>query len=132
MPALDHAWTSTLHAMQGRTVDRVIAISEASHPHLTTEKAFYVAISRARENVTLITDDKEVLKDTLEQQTGEKIAALDLEPERAEPCKEQSNDREASLEDGPDRGPEDRENYDRELDLELEIEGPNLDVEISF
>ena len=129
---LDHAWTSTLHAMQGRTVDRVIAISEASHPHLTTQKAFYVAISRARENVTLITDDKEVLKDTLEQQTGEKIAALDLEPERAKPCKEQSNDREASLEDGPDRGPEDRENYDRELDLELEIEGPNLDVEISF
>ena len=129
---LDHAWTSTLHTMQGRTVDRVIALSEASHPHLTTQKAFYVAISRARENVTLITDDKTLLRDTLEQQTGEKLAALDLTPERAEPDMEQSNDRADSLEDGPDLGPNDREYDDRELELELEIEGPNLDLEISL
>ncbi len=33
---LDHAWASTVHAFQGRTVDNVIAAMEANHPHLTT------------------------------------------------------------------------------------------------
>ena len=46
---LDHAWASTVHAFQGRTVDNVIAAMEARHPHLTTQKSFYVEISRARD-----------------------------------------------------------------------------------
>ena len=37
---LDHAWASTVHAFQGRTVDNVIAAMEARHPHLTTQKSF--------------------------------------------------------------------------------------------
>ena len=45
---IDRAWASTVHAFQGRTVDRVIAAMEAEHPHLTTQKTFYVEISRAR------------------------------------------------------------------------------------
>ena len=44
---LDHAWASTVHTFQGRTVDNVIAAMEAGHPHLTTQKRFYVEISRA-------------------------------------------------------------------------------------
>ena len=36
---IDHAWASTVHAFQGRTVDRVIAVMEANHPNLTTQKA---------------------------------------------------------------------------------------------
>ena len=39
---LDRAWASTVHAFQGRTVDNVIAVMEAGHPHLTTQKSFYV------------------------------------------------------------------------------------------
>ena len=38
---LDHAWASTVHAFQGRTVDNVIAAMEATHPHLTTHKTMY-------------------------------------------------------------------------------------------
>ena len=55
---LDRAWASTVHAFQGRTVDTVIAAMEANHPHLTTQKSFYVEISRARERAELVTDDK--------------------------------------------------------------------------
>ena len=54
---LDHALASTMHAFQGRTVDSVIAAMEASHPHLTTQKSFYVEISRARDRAELVTDD---------------------------------------------------------------------------
>ena len=74
---LDHAWASTVHAFQGRTVDRVIAAMEARHKHLTTQKSFYVEISRARDRAELVTDNAEDLKAQLEAVTGERVAALE-------------------------------------------------------
>ena len=74
---LDHAWASTVHAFQGRTVDNVIAAIEARHPHLTTQKSFYVEISRARERAELVTDDAAELRAQLQTVTGERIAALE-------------------------------------------------------
>ena len=74
---IDRAWASTVHAFQGRTVDRVIAAMEAEHPHLTTQKTFYVEISRARRHAELVTDDRNALRDRLEAVTGERIAALE-------------------------------------------------------
>ena len=38
-----------LHTLQGRTVHNVIVAMETRHPHLTTQKSFYVEISRARD-----------------------------------------------------------------------------------
>ena len=38
-----------MHSFQGRMVDKVIAAMEANHPTLTTQKSFYVEISRARD-----------------------------------------------------------------------------------
>ena len=81
---LDRAWASTVHAFQGRTVDTVIAAMEANHPHLTTQKSFYVEISRARDRAELVTDDKAALKEQLEAATGERITALEaVEPDKA-------------------------------------------------
>ncbi len=74
---LDHAWASTVHAFQGRTVDNVIAAMEARHPHLTTQKSFYVEISRARDRAELVTDDAAELRTQLQAVTGERIAALE-------------------------------------------------------
>ena len=74
---LDHAWASTVHAFQGRTVDNVIAAMEAHHPHLTTQKSFYVEISRARDRAELVTDDANALREQLEAATGERMAALE-------------------------------------------------------
>ena len=80
---IDRAWASTVHAFQGRTVDRVIAAMEADHAHLTTQKTFYVEISRARHHVELVTDDRNALREHLEAATGERIAALEaIMPER--------------------------------------------------
>ena len=74
---LDHAWASTVHVFQGRTVDNVIAAMEANHPHLTTQKSFYVEISRARDRAELVTDDAARLREQLETATGERISALE-------------------------------------------------------
>ena len=74
---LDRAWAATVHAFQGRTVDRIIAAMPADHPQLTTQQAFYVAISRARDRAELVTDDARKLSDQLQKATGERVAALD-------------------------------------------------------
>ena len=86
---LDHAWASTVHAFQGRTVDNVIAAMEADHPHLTTQKSLYVEISRARDRAELVTDDAERLRERLETATGERISALEgiASPPREAPAK---------------------------------------------
>ena len=55
----------------------MIAAVEANHPHLTTQKSFYVEISRARDRAELVTDDRETLRERLEAATGERISALD-------------------------------------------------------
>ena len=86
---LDHAWASTVHAFQGRTVDNVIAAMEARHPNLTTQKSFYVEISRARDRAELVTDSAAELRARLQASTGERIAALEGigEMKREEPDK---------------------------------------------
>ena len=100
---VDRAWASTVHAFQGRTVDTVIAAMEANHPHLTTQKSFYVEISRARDRAELVTDDREALKEQLEAATGERIAALEaVEPGRAKGQERGLDvDRSANREDRP-------------------------------
>ena len=109
---LDYAWASTVHAWQGRTVDNVIAVLEANHPTLTTAKAFYVEISRARDRAVLVTDDAQALKERLEAVTGERISALEgigegVERERGReekaPLDRERPDRERAAPSSPDR-----------------------------
>ena len=75
---IDRGWASTVHAFQGRTVDRVIAALEANHPNLTNQKMLYVEISRARDRAALVTDDKAALQEQIQALTAERIAALEV------------------------------------------------------
>ena len=119
---LDYAWASTVHAYQGRTVDNVIAALQANHLQLTTAKAFYVEISRARDRAELVTDDAQALKERLEAVTGERISALEgigesVRPEReldgkASPDRERPSP-EASTPPSPDKGIEPSISRDR-------------------
>ena len=123
---IDRAWASTVHAFQGRTVDAVIAAMEAEHPHLTTQKSFYVEISRARHRAELVTDDRKALGEHLESATGERVAALEsLEPA---PDAEQPREPGTVLErpDGADRGME--RTPDPAPDIEMEWTGPDLEL----
>ena len=74
---LDRAWAATVHAFQGRTVDRIIAALPTGNPQLTDQRAFYVAVSRARDRAELVTDDAWKLADQLERATGERVTALE-------------------------------------------------------
>ena len=102
---LDHAWASTVHAFQGRTVDNVIAAMEARHSHLTTQKSFYVEISRARDRAELVTDDAAELRAQLQAATGERIAALEGIGEMKREAPDKAVQAERGRESQPERGP---------------------------
>ena len=80
---IDRAFAATVHAFQGRTVDRIVAALPAGNPKLTDQRAFYVAISRARDTAMLVTDDAHKLADQLQRATGERLAALDATAKQA-------------------------------------------------
>ena len=74
---IDHAWSSTVHGAQGTTADGVIAVLDSSHGALTDQSTFYVEISRARDQVVVLTDNLVELTETLEANTGERATVIE-------------------------------------------------------
>ena len=74
---LDLAWVSSVQAFRGRTKDNVIATMEARHPNLTTQKLFYIEISRTRDHAELVTDDRARLREQLGAAAGQRVSALE-------------------------------------------------------
>ena len=72
---LDHAYSSTVHAAQGRTVRSVIAVLGAAG--LTDQTMLYVEMSRASDEFLLLTDDREALAEVLLHRPGLEESALE-------------------------------------------------------
>ena len=72
---LDHAYSSTVHAAQGKTARAVIAVLESTG--LADQTLLYVEMSRASEDFVLLTDDREALADTLARRPGREEGALE-------------------------------------------------------
>jgi superfamily I DNA/RNA helicase len=51
---------------------------DAKHKHLTNQRLFYVSISRAKNNLHIITQGKKELVENLSLNTGAKTASLDI------------------------------------------------------
>ena len=73
---LDHAYSSTVHAAQGLTCDRVIALLDTDRGAPADQAMLYVELTRARDNVVLLTDDREALVKALETSPAEELSAL--------------------------------------------------------
>jgi ATP-dependent exoDNAse (exonuclease V) alpha subunit len=65
-----HGYAVTAHRSQGKSVDTVIISADGMQKEL-----FYVAASRGRESVTVITSDKERLKETVAKSMARKSAS---------------------------------------------------------
>jgi conjugative relaxase-like TrwC/TraI family protein len=74
---LDHAYATTVHASQGTTAERVF-IDAATKSRTTAQDVYYVAISRARQEARIYTDDLARLPAAVAREHT-KHAALDLE-----------------------------------------------------
>ena len=72
---LDHAYSTTVHAAQGRTLRSVIAALPSAG--LTDQTLLYVEMSRASEDFVLLTDDREALAEVLVHRPGLEEGALE-------------------------------------------------------
>jgi ATP-dependent exoDNAse (exonuclease V) alpha subunit len=77
---LDHAFATTVHSAQGMTADRVLIEAQTSS-RTTAKDVYYVAISRARYEARIYTDDRAKLPMAVSRENT-KYAALDLVLER--------------------------------------------------
>lgn len=75
-----HGYAVTSYASQGKTVDHVL-ISDSQCKAATSAKEYYVSISRGRLSCTMLTADKESLRDHIHS-LGERDLASDLKLER--------------------------------------------------
>lgn len=74
---LTHGYCVTSHSSQGKTVDHVfIGQSSDSFPASSREQ-FYVSASRARESVTVYTNDRLALREAISH-SDERLSAMDL------------------------------------------------------
>ncbi|WP_420998527.1 ATP-binding domain-containing protein [Cupriavidus sp. 30B13] len=77
---LEHGYCTTVHSAQGQTCERVMIDAEVKSA-MANESLYYVAISRARSEVQLYTDDRSLLVGAMSR-VDAKAAALDLERPR--------------------------------------------------
>ena len=93
---LDRAYATTSHSAQGLTCDRVL-INAESFSRTTQRDVYYVAISRARHQTEIYTNDADKLAGTVNR-LEEKTAALDIGIETSRPWRQKEVARTFELE----------------------------------
>ena len=73
---IDHAYATTVHSSQGLTADRVLIDADAAS-RTTAKDVYYVAVSRARHEARIFTNDRAKLPAAVMRETV-KTAALDV------------------------------------------------------
>jgi len=115
---LTHAYALTEYKSQGQTVDNVIWHAPAGDRFKdeNTMNAFYVSITRAREDAKVFTDSKEILKEQVKAEQ-EKTSTLDY-PTKSDEERQKDG---VSTKDDPD----DRDKYTWDLiwDTSSEVAG---------
>ncbi len=88
--AIDYGYAVTSHSSQGKTIDRVLIHAETSESkQILNERMAYVAVSRARDEALIFTDDAEKLAGKMARQiekteiTQTKAETVEHAPERA-------------------------------------------------
>lgn len=77
-------WVETSFSSQGKTVQRaIVAVAAASLP-AANQEMLYVSSSRAKERMSLYSDDKQAVRQAV-QRSSQKLAALELKPEPPAP-----------------------------------------------
>jgi conjugative relaxase-like TrwC/TraI family protein len=81
---LRHAYVQTAHAAQGQTAERVLVHADSRSANLVDQKMLYVALSRAKSEAIVVTDDKARLIRAIHERAGEKQTAMEVSaPEAA-------------------------------------------------
>ncbi len=84
---LRHAYVQTAHAAQGQTADRVLIHADSRSANLVDQKMLYVALSRAKSEAIVVTDDKTRLIRAIHERAGEKQTAMEVSAPEASKAK---------------------------------------------
>ncbi len=84
---LRHAYVQTAHAAQGQTADRVLIHADSRSANLIDQKMLYVALSRAKSEAIVVTDDKARLIRAIHERAGEKQTAMEVSAPEASKAK---------------------------------------------
>lgn len=75
---LRHAYVQTAHAAQGQTAERVLIHADSRSANLVDQKMLYVALSRAKSEAIVVTDDKSRVIRAIHERAGEKQTAMEV------------------------------------------------------
>ncbi|WP_210358961.1 MobF family relaxase [Sphingomonas beigongshangi] len=74
---LDLAYSLNMHMAQGITTDRAITVMSSQERNLSNQRLFNVGVTRVRDELTMVVDDKEKLARQLDNSPGNKTSALE-------------------------------------------------------
>ena len=74
---LDLAYSLNMHMAQGITTDKAITVMSSHERHLSNQRLFNVGVTRVRDALTMIVDDKGKLSRQLDMNPGNKTSALE-------------------------------------------------------
>ena len=86
-----YGYVETSFGSQGRTVDRSLLAMSAASLGASNQEQLYVSSTRAKERMTLYTDDAAAIRHAV-QRSSQKLAALDLKPADPKPALHQRRD----------------------------------------
>lgn len=113
---LGHAAAINMHSAQGITVDNAITVMSSGDALLNSQSLHYVLQTRAREDLTLVTDDKAALQKSIESHRGDVPHALDLAPQLSDADGERFDPKTGELLDAPaSREPDAAELFERAM-----------------
>ena len=75
---LDLAYAINMHMAQGVTTDKALIVMGSEERFLANQRLFNVGVTRARDGVSVITDDQAKLTRQLERTPGDKLSALEV------------------------------------------------------
>lgn len=75
---LDLAYTLNMHMAQGVTTDKAIIVMGSGERFLANQRLFNVGVTRARDGVSVITDDQTKLARQLGRTPGDNVSALEV------------------------------------------------------
>jgi conjugative relaxase-like TrwC/TraI family protein len=74
---LDLAYSLNMHMAQGITTDKAITVMSSLERNLANQRLFNVGVTRVRDELTMVVDDREKLERQLDRNPGNKTSALE-------------------------------------------------------
>ncbi|HEX7855029.1 MAG TPA: MobF family relaxase [Sphingobium sp.] len=74
---LDLAYALNMHMAQGITTDKAITVMDSHERNLSNQRLFNVGVTRVRDELTMVVDDREKLERQLDLNPGNKTSALE-------------------------------------------------------